>query len=124
LAMWRDGAVETQYRSLAIIIGLMMSGIYHWRGVYRRFNGRFKGSLRLARSWMLLVALVVFVTFITKSTDEFSRAVILGWAALGLCSQIVVYQFFYGISQYLKASSQPARRALIVGSHELASHLL
>jgi len=124
LAIWRDGELQSQYRYLAVIVALLMMGIYKWRGICRRFNGYFNGCLRIGRAWLLLVALVFAVVFVSRTGHEFSRAVILSWAGLGFLTQIATYQFFYHISHRLKAHTAPVRRTLVIGADALATHLI
>lgn len=124
LAVWRDGVLQPQYRYLAMIVALMMLGIYKWRGVYRRFDGRINGCLRIARSWLFLVGLVVAAIFVSRTSEDFSRAVILSWAVVGYLTQVATCQLFFRLSHHLKTNTMPIRRALVIGSDALAAHLI
>lgn len=124
LAWLRDGFIDPHYRTLAIIAALFMLVVYEWRGVFRRFNGRIDTALRLGRSWGLVVCLTVLVLFATKTGDEFSRVVIIGWAILGYIIQVAGFQVSYRLSQRIRHSRREPIRAVVLGSHWLAEHLV
>ena len=122
LAWWRDGEVAPQYRSLAIISTLLMLVIYEWRGVFRRFDGR--AALRLGNSWMFVVALVLGITFFTKTSENFSRIVIIGWIMLSYTLQVAGYQLSYRFSQQIRAHYRKPVRTIVLGSTSIAQHLV
>jgi len=124
LAWWRDGEVHDQYRTLAVIAGLLMVVIYEWRGIFRRFAGRFKTCLRLARSWTLVGGLTLFVIFITKSGADYSRSVLAGWFLLGYAAQVILFQITFMLSQHYRHSRAEPIRAVVIGSYWLAEHLV
>ena len=83
LSWWRDGHISDQYRYMAIIGALLMLGVYDLTGVYRRFaEDRLAGIQQLARSWGIVVIMLGAVAFVTKSSEDFSRSVILIWVCL------------------------------------------
>ena len=123
LALWRNGEVGEQYRSLALISALIMLVIYEWRGVFRRFDGH--SALRLARSWSVVVALAIGTAFFTKTSEDFSRAAILCWIVLGYLAQLGGSQISYGLTRALKVSQQwQPIRAVVIGSTRVAEHLI
>lgn len=124
LAWWRDGLIFEHYRSLAVISGLLILVIYEWRGVYRRFSGRIDTCLRLARSWLLVMTLTIVVTFLTKTGNDFSRSVILGWGAAGYIAQVIAYQLSFKLSQRYRYGRKQPIRAVVLGSYWLAEHLV
>jgi putative colanic acid biosynthesis UDP-glucose lipid carrier transferase len=124
LAWWRDGEILEHYRSFAIISGLLILMVYGWRGVFRRFSGRINTCLRLARSWLLVTALTVMAIFLTKTSDDFSRLVILGWGLAGYVAQVVAYQLTFKLSQRYRYNRKKPIRAVVLGSHWLAEHLV
>lgn len=122
LAWWRDGEIAAQYRSLAIISALIMLVIYEWRGVFRRFDGR--GMLRIGNSWLLVVALVLGITFFSKTSEDFSRIVITGWIFLGYALQAAGYQVSYHASRKIRLRYRRPIRTVVLGSTEIAQHLI
>ncbi|WP_148861382.1 undecaprenyl-phosphate glucose phosphotransferase [Marinobacter fonticola] len=125
LAWWRDdGVIHGHYRTLALIAGLLILVVYEWRGVFRRFSGRIDTCMRLARSWLLVTTLAVFTTFVTKTSEDFSRMVIISWAALGYVAQVMAYQISYKLSQRYRHTRRQPIRAVVLGSYWLAEHLV
>jgi putative colanic acid biosynthesis UDP-glucose lipid carrier transferase len=122
LALWRNGEVVSQYRSLAVISALFMVVIYEWRGVFRRFDGH--SALRLARSWSFVVALAIGAVFFTKTSEDYSRVVILGWIVLGYVLQLFGCHLSYRLTSALKMSQRQPIRAMVVGSSRVAEHLI
>lgn len=121
LAWWRNGEVHTPYRYLAIVGVLLMLYVYHVAGVYRKFAGPIEGVQHLARAWGVVVMALGAVAFATKSSADFSRAVILVWTALAFVLQAVCFlltQFIYQISR--RRVRVPT---LIIGTGVLAEHL-
>ncbi|MDB6063257.1 MAG: wcaJ [Verrucomicrobiaceae bacterium] len=122
LAWWRDGEVRNEYRSMAVIAGLLMLVIYKWRGVFRRFDGN--SPQRLALSWVLVVALVIATGFFTKTSEDFSRAVISCWMVFGFILQLVGHHLSYRVSQKLRVHFGQPIRAVVMGSARVAEHLV
>lgn len=122
-AAWiRNDEINDHYRALALISGLLIMVIYGWRGVYRRSGGRLDGALRIARSWSLVVLAVVLAMFACKLSDNFSRMVIISWAVGGYLLQVIAYQVTYNFSRFTDYG-QPVR-AIVLGTHGLAEHLI
>jgi putative colanic acid biosysnthesis UDP-glucose lipid carrier transferase len=122
IAYWRNNEIGTQYRSLAVISALIMLVVYEWRGVFRRSDGNI--ALRLARSWCLVVALAIGTVFFTKTSNEYSRAVIFCWIGLGYLLQLCGCQLSYQLMRALKLSQRRPICSVVVGSSQVATHLI
>lgn len=124
LAWWRNGVIATQYRYLAIIGVLLMLGVYHLAGVYRRYAGPFAGVQQLARAWGVVVMLLGVVAFATKSSEDFSRIVIIIWVVLAFVLQalfLICAQMFVGL---WKSRGISQLKTLVIGTGALAEHLV
>ena len=97
LAWWRDGEVSTHYRYMAIISVLTMLLVYHYFGVHRRFESRIGGVQHLARAWGVVVIIVGWVGFLTKTSEEYSRQVIFIWVIAAFLLQAWTFPFIYWI---------------------------
>lgn len=122
LAWWRDGEVREEYRSMAIIAGLVMLVIYKWRGVFRRFDGN--SIQRLALSWAMVVAFVIATGFFTKTSENFSRVVVSGWIVAAFLLQIAGHHVSYRISEKLRLRFGQPIRAIVLGTAAVAEHLV
>lgn len=124
LAYWRDGSIGTHYRYMAIITVLTMLLVYHYFGVHRRFESRIGGVQHLARAWGVVVIIVSWVGFLTKTAEDYSRQVIFIWAVAAFFLQAWIFPFFYWI--HLKYQEKYGTRlipAFVIGTEEIANHI-
>lgn len=110
----------TENRVLAIVTFLMMVAIYNGVGVYRHDNARSDYFSALMQGWGLLVVLLAVFGFVTKTSETFSREVILTWSVTGFLGQCLVYYFtrifiFRAVSETIPT--------LMFGGGELARHI-
>lgn len=124
LAYWRTGEVGFHYRQLALLVGLLMLIVYKLLGVFRRSRGRLMDTLQLAKAWSVTVLMVLVLGFITRSSDEFSRLVIGGWAVLGFFLQLAGNLLSFQLTQRYHMHFGNPVPTLVVGSHWLAKHLV
>lgn len=114
--------IDRQYRIQAVITVLLMGIIYNSVGVYRRFTGDSIMLIRLAKCWSMVVVALILIAFFTKSSEEYSRKVILWWAVFGYLVQVLVYLLCHFISRRSQVNAEVIP-ALVVGSGHLADHL-
>ena len=57
------------YRVLTVITICSLWFIYSSRGVYRQSSGYVRGCLRLSSAWLMLILLLTFIGFITKTSE-------------------------------------------------------
>ncbi|PSW03722.1 undecaprenyl-phosphate glucose phosphotransferase [Photobacterium lipolyticum] len=131
-AYWNQGQVAEKYQPLAVVNGLLVYIIYQLMGVYHQSDGNLLGRRRsflfglwvLSKAWALVVLSLVFFTFITKSSAEYSRLVLVLWATIGLLVQSGVYFLTYLISKkYLFHFREPIP-TLVVGANALGEQLV
>lgn len=123
LVYLKNGEVDLPYRLFAVISGLLMLVIYGIHGVYRRAGSLRSGLSRLSVAWGVLLLLLVFLTFITKTSSIFSREVFLQWAVLGLLLQMLVYTLMQKTVGLVRDHLSPVIRAVVVGNGRLGCHL-
>lgn len=124
LAWLRDGRVLPQYQHLAIVMVLVMLVVYQWRGVFRRFSGLTHGALRIGRAWACVTAALLIIAFLTKSGDQFSRAVIGAWFVLAYLVQVAAYGGIFRVANSINLHYGQPVRVLVIGSRWLAEHLV
>ncbi len=118
-----SGIVDLPYRLFAIIAGLLLLVIYGVQGVYRRSGSLQRGLVRLTVAWSLLLMILVFLAFLTKTSSLFSREVFLQWALLGLLAQMLIYIFMQKTVGLVKDRLSPVIRSVVVGNGRLGCHL-
>jgi len=119
----KNGNIDLPYRLFAIISGLLLLVIYGVHGVYRRAGSIRDGLSRLSTAWGVLLMLLVFLSFITKTSSLFSREVFLQWAILGLLLQFVVYFAMQKTIGLVRDRLSPIIRSVVVGNGRLGCHL-
>lgn len=119
-----NGAVTTPYRYLAVITVLLMLIVYNFMGIYRRFSDKLTGLQRLCKAWFSVIAILVIAAFVTKTTADYSRLVILTWVGLGFCIQSAFYLSTCSISRRVRARHKNSIPTLVVGAGALGQHLI
>lgn len=120
----RTGTVEFYYRVCAIVTILASVPAYSWCDAYAKKDGYLTGLGRLLMGWLLTLAALAFVGFISKSSELFSREIILVWAVTSYIGQALLYVPLQGFSKYYQRSLQSEHKTLIVGTGELALELV
>ena len=123
LALWRDGEVGSHYRSMLVIAVLLMFIIYHAFGVHRRFDSAWGGIRHLARAWGVLVILLAWLAFLTKTSEEYSRQVVVYWAAFSFALQATIFVATYKIYGLYRMRHRESIPTLIIGTSSVARHL-
>lgn len=125
LLTWlKTGDFESQYRILMAVAMLGSVPAYTLMNVYdRRREGSFTGLIRLLGGWSLVLAMLAVVAFITKSSELYSREVLLKWMLLGYLVQAAAFLPLHDLSRRYHQSLRENRKALIIGSDDLALRL-
>ncbi len=119
-AYLRDDEFSTEYFILATITFLLMTIIYHIVGVYRHENVRNDYISSLLQGWGSLVLLLGVFGFVTKTSETFSRQVILTWTVTGFLGQLLVY---YLTRKVLTRAITETIPTLIIGGGDLGRHI-
>jgi putative colanic acid biosynthesis UDP-glucose lipid carrier transferase len=123
LALWRDGEVGSHYRSMLVIAVLLMFITYHVSGVLRRFDSILGGIRHLARAWGIVVIILAWVAFLTKTSEVYSRQVVVYWAILSFMLQAFIFLVTYKIYGAYRTNHLERIPTLIVGTSGVAKHL-
>ncbi len=123
LAVMKTGEVGTQYRMLAVFILLGSVPAYSMMQVYHKQHGYLAGIGRLLAGWLVLLSGLMGMAFITKTSELFSREVIITLALSGFTLQACLYVPLHNLARRYQQKLQAARTSLIVGTGELALDL-
>lgn len=124
LAWWRNGSVTAPYAQLAGFTAIAMWAVYKLMGVFRQSRGLMYSVIQLTKAWAVVLAGILTVGFMTKSTDDFSRLALGGWALLAYALQVSSYLISVSLLQRFHLHYGEPIRTVIVGSHWLAKHLV
>ncbi len=123
LASIKTGSIDPQYRILAIFALLGSVPVYSLFRVYYKQHGYLIGLARLLGAWLVLLAGLTALAFVTKTSELYSREVILIWAALGFALQTLTFVPLHMLARRYYLEQQARRTSLIIGTGALAQDL-
>jgi exopolysaccharide biosynthesis polyprenyl glycosylphosphotransferase len=109
------------YTSLALFILCITYLLFYsaklyqpWRGVafYREF-------LAIVKAWVVILGLVFFALFLTKTSEQFSRRVLLSWAVIGPGAVYGLHVLARYFLRMIRKKGYNVRKAVIVGAGDL-----
>ena len=124
LTLIKTGDFDAHYRFLAVITGLSMCGIYITQGIYRQAASHVKNIFRLALAWCLCMIAILVVGFVTKTTDMFSRQVILLWVPAAFALQVINHVCIGMAIKRYKETFGKHLKVVVIGEGSIARHLI
>ncbi len=122
-AYWRDGEVGPQYRSMLVFAVLVMLITYHIFGVHRKFENSLGGIQHLARAWGVVIIILAWVAFLTKTSEQYSRQIIVYWAIWAFIGQAAVQLVVLKVYRIYSTKFRERVPAVVVGTGSVAKHL-
>lgn len=116
----KTGGYPIEYGVLAIITFLLMMVIYSAVGVYKH---QLPGNDYLAclmEGWGILILVLAIMSFITKTSEIYSREVILTWGVTGFIAQVVNYYLTRKLTSWRVSKTVPT---LVIGAQDLGQHI-
>ncbi|RLA46834.1 MAG: undecaprenyl-phosphate glucose phosphotransferase [Gammaproteobacteria bacterium] len=123
LTLRRTGEFDDYYRMLAVITVLGSIPLYALVRAYEKSLGYFDGLARVMLAWFMLLGLLAAIAFITKTSHQYSRQVLLQWLVLGTMLQAVSFALLHNLSRRYEAVQLKKRKAIIVGVNKNALQL-
>lgn len=123
LTFWKEGAMGEHYRVMLVFAVLLMIITYHLFGVLRRFDSILGGIQHLARAWGVVIIVLAWVAYFTKTSEEYSRQVIVYWALLSFIAQSLIFLITYEVYKLYRVKYRERIPALIIGTGTVARHL-
>lgn len=120
---YRDGEVANHYRSMGVFAVLVMIITYHLFGVHRRFADTIGGIQHLARAWGVVIIILAWVAFLTKTSELYSRQVIVYWAVFSFIAQAVAQTLIVKLYHQYSLNYREKIPAIVLGANTLAEHL-
>ncbi|GGK77543.1 undecaprenyl-phosphate glucose phosphotransferase [Amphritea balenae] len=118
------GELPSNYRMLAVVSVLCVWIIYRRRGVYRQSLNFAKSAFRLFAAWFQVMLLLALVGFATKSSQSFSREVLIEWAIAGYLLQLLSLNVLGSLYKQYKQLFSREIPTLVLGTGELACNLV
>jgi len=127
LVFLRVGSLPSDYRVLMILTILGSVPIYSVMQVYHKRHGLLVGLARLLAAWLILLAVLISIAFVTQTNAQFSRQVIILWALAGFLVQAASFLPLHYFARLYSRVVYNERRSVIIGTcptaHELAKKL-
>ncbi len=123
LTYWKEGGMGEHYRVMLVFAVLLMVITYHLFGVLRRFDSILGGIQHLARAWGVVIIILAWVAYFTKTSEEYSRQVIVYWALLSFMAQSLIFLTTYEVYKLYRVKYRERIPALIIGTGTVARHL-
>jgi FlaA1/EpsC-like NDP-sugar epimerase len=117
--------LHDDYFILGAIAFLLTLMVFHGSRLYRPWRGVYLGQLvrQVFLAWILVAAILAVVGYITKTSDIFSRRVLLTWFALVPIALVALrLQVYLGL-RWLRESGFNSRTAVIAGAGDLGRRL-
>ena len=123
IAYWIEGSVADQYRAMLVFGVLVMMITYHVFGVHRRFDDLIGGVQHLARAWGVVIILLAWIAFLTKTSEKYSRQIIVYWAIFAFIAQAVVQIVLVKLYAQYSVKYRARVPTLVIGTGASARHL-
>ncbi|WP_229680831.1 undecaprenyl-phosphate glucose phosphotransferase [Marinobacterium zhoushanense] len=123
LTILKTGDVAPHYRTLAALTLLGSVPVYNLTQVYDKRLGYLAGLRHLLIGWLLLLGLLAVLAFVTKTSELYSREVLLQWLTLGFIVQAAAFLPLHRASRQYHSKLRARRRAAILGTGDLALQL-
>ncbi len=120
LTWLKTGTIGGGYRLLMVLTVMGSIPVYSLLRVYQKNLSYFAGLTRVLSAWLVLLGLLGAIAFITKTSDDYSREVLLLWTVLGALLQSVVFLLLHSVSRRYEAGLRKKRRAMIIGTRDSA----
>jgi putative colanic acid biosynthesis UDP-glucose lipid carrier transferase len=78
---------------------------------------------RIITGWAIVLALLLFLGYSTKSSSGFSRSLLLSWAACVPIALYILHLLMQRLQAWLRQSAHNSRTAVVVGIGELGRYL-
>lgn len=123
LTLDKSGDFPSTYRVLAVLSSLVAIPLCALYRVFSTRNGYLVGIARFAAAWATLVATLFFIGFITKTSESYSREVVLQWVVGAFLLQSTVFVPLHNLALRVEAKLALTRVSLVIGSGQLAYNL-
>lgn len=123
LTLDKSGDVPSHYRLLAVVSALIAMPLCVVFRTYSLQDGYLAGAVRILATWATLTAILVFIAFVTKTTSNYSREVILQWIVGGFSLHLLAFVPLHKLFKQMAGKLGYARPSVIIGAGPLAYKL-
>ena len=120
IGQWGD-----HYTRLALAVFVLTLLVFHYMDVYQSWRGQsyLNEFALIARAWLIEAGLIMFLLFVFKYTESFSRFVLLIWFSLTPLVFFLGHVVIRKALRFFRARGKNMRSAVIVGAGDLGLSL-
>jgi len=123
LTLNKTGEISQAYRLLMVLTLLVTTPVYSLCRVYAQEQGLINGTARLGFAWLLVLLVLGVIGFITKTSEVYSREVMLQWSVLGGIVQILTFFMLHKLTKIYYQHDRRKTKIIIIGTGQLAKKL-
>ncbi len=113
--LFKHNDVPSYYRELLVNVMFVMVFVYPAFRVYKQAANFYAMAGRISCAWFATVAIVLVLAFLTKTSEQYSREVIIIWTLAVFVLQIPLLKFnYFAVSLYRKKHTKPIN-SIVVG---------
>jgi putative colanic acid biosysnthesis UDP-glucose lipid carrier transferase len=115
----------TPYIILSVTVSLLMLPIFKAVGLYKSYRSLSPATLgpRLLSGWIILLGILLFLGYVTQTSINFSRILILTWSSFVPIILLIVHLIAWKFLRTVRATGRNQRSAVIAGVNEVSHHL-
>ncbi|WP_218079550.1 undecaprenyl-phosphate glucose phosphotransferase [Anthocerotibacter panamensis] len=120
-----EGYFRETYILLGVLVFFLVLTVFKAAGLYRSYRGEdlLAELPRLLGGWLVVLATLLFLGFVTKTTGLFSREVLLYWLVLAPALLVGMHLALRALLRHLRSKGFNSRTAVIVGATPLGEQL-
>jgi putative colanic acid biosynthesis UDP-glucose lipid carrier transferase len=112
--LYKTHEISSLYRLLAVISTFLVIVIYPGFDVYKQTDKFSKMAVRISLAWVTTIAVLITLAFLTKTSEQYSREVIILWFVTVSIIQIPMLRLNYlAVSYYRKKNTKPINCVVI-----------
>lgn len=125
LALTYDIEYSTQHIILSVTSFLLVLPIFKAVGLYKPYRSLSPATLgaRLFTGWISLLGVLLFLGYITQTSAQFSRSLLLSWSLVVPIVLLVLHLSVWKILRQVRATGRNQRSAVIAGINDVSQHL-
>ncbi|MCJ8297027.1 MAG: undecaprenyl-phosphate glucose phosphotransferase [Oceanospirillaceae bacterium] len=114
-ALFKLQEFSSLYRLLLVIAIFVVLVVYPVFGVYKQTDRFYKMALRISLAWFSTISILIVLAFLTKTSESYSREIIIVWFLAVATIQIPLLRLNYlAVAYYRKKYTKPIN-SLVIG---------